>query len=99
MKGTVRQRTGWDKVAIITGASRSLGATPPSISLGQASISSLPITRIRKKLRLSSARLKRSEGRPAGFRLDTGDVRSFDGFVADVRKALQRWGRDRLIIL
>jgi hypothetical protein len=31
----------------------------------------------------------------AGFRLDTGDVRSFDGFVVEVRKTLQSWGRDR----
>ena len=31
----------------------------------------------------------------AGFRLDTGDVHAFDGFVADVRKTLHGWGRDR----
>ena len=35
-------------------------------------------------------------GRKAtGFCLDTGDTRSFDGFVAKVRKALQGWGRER----
>ena len=28
----------------------------------------------------------------ASFALDTGDVRAFDGFVADVRKTLQAWG-------
>ena len=31
----------------------------------------------------------------AGFRLDTGDVRAFDAFVAEVRKTLESWGRDR----
>jgi NAD(P)-dependent dehydrogenase (short-subunit alcohol dehydrogenase family) len=31
----------------------------------------------------------------ASFALDTGDVRALDGFVADVRKTLQAWGRDR----
>ena len=31
----------------------------------------------------------------AGFRLDTGDIHAFDGFVADVRKTLHGWGRDR----
>src|SRR5262249_58970489 len=27
--------------------------------------------------------------------LDTGDIRSFDGFVINVREVLQTWGRDR----
>ena len=31
----------------------------------------------------------------AAFRLDTGDLRAFDGFVADVHKTLESWGRDR----
>jgi hypothetical protein len=31
----------------------------------------------------------------AGFRLATGDIHAFDGFVADVRKTLRGWGRDR----
>ena len=31
----------------------------------------------------------------AGFRLDTGDIRSFDEFVVEVRKTLQGWGRER----
>ena len=36
-------------------------------------------------------------GRKAAVsRLDTGDLRAFDGFVADVRKTLQSWGRDKL---
>jgi NAD(P)-dependent dehydrogenase (short-subunit alcohol dehydrogenase family) len=35
-------------------------------------------------------------GRKAtAFRLDTGDLRAFEGFVADVRKTLQSWGRER----
>ena len=31
----------------------------------------------------------------AAFRLNAGDLRAFDGFVADVRKTLQSWGRER----
>ena len=31
----------------------------------------------------------------AGFGLDTGDTRLFDGFVAEVRRTLQGWRRDR----
>jgi NAD(P)-dependent dehydrogenase (short-subunit alcohol dehydrogenase family) len=31
----------------------------------------------------------------AGFRLDTGDIRSFDAFAADVRETLKNWGRER----
>lgn len=35
-------------------------------------------------------------GRKAlGFRLDTGDLRQFDGLVADVRVTLHRWEHDR----
>ena len=32
-------------------------------------------------------------GKAAAFRLDTGDLSAFDGFVADVRKTLESWGR------
>ena len=35
----------------------------------------------------------------AGFRLDTGDIRSFDGFATDVRKTLEGWGRDKFDFL
>ena len=31
----------------------------------------------------------------AAFRLDVGNVPAFDGFVGEVRKTLQHWGRDR----
>jgi NAD(P)-dependent dehydrogenase (short-subunit alcohol dehydrogenase family) len=34
-------------------------------------------------------------GKAAAFRLDTGDLRAFDAFVADVRKTLENWGRER----
>jgi NAD(P)-dependent dehydrogenase (short-subunit alcohol dehydrogenase family) len=39
--------------------------------------------------------IERIGGRAAGFQLDTGRVDSFDVFVANVRKTLHSWGRDR----
>ena len=38
-------------------------------------------------------------GKATAFRLDTGDLHSFDGFAADVRKTLQSWGRERFDFL
>jgi len=35
----------------------------------------------------------------AAFKLEAGDVRAFDGFVSEVRKTLQSWGRDRFDFL
>lgn len=34
-------------------------------------------------------------GKAAAIRLDTGDARAFDGFVAEVRSTLRSWGRER----
>jgi NAD(P)-dependent dehydrogenase (short-subunit alcohol dehydrogenase family) len=84
--------TSKDKVAIITGASRGLGRNT-AVNLARRGVDLiLTYHSIREKLRLSLREAEAMGRKATGFRLDTGDVRSFDGFVADVRKAPQRWG-------
>jgi NAD(P)-dependent dehydrogenase (short-subunit alcohol dehydrogenase family) len=82
-------------VAIITGGSRGLGRNT-AVNLAQRGADILFTYRVNQKEAESLIREVEDAGRKAaGFRLDTGDVRSFDGFVAEVRKALLRWGCDR----
>jgi NAD(P)-dependent dehydrogenase (short-subunit alcohol dehydrogenase family) len=88
--GTVK-----NKIAIITGGSRGLGRNT-AINLARRGVD-LIFTYHSNKTE-ADALIREAEalgGKAAGFRLDTGEIRSFDGFVADVRKTLQSWGRDR----
>ncbi len=39
--------------------------------------------------------LEATDMKAASFRLDTGDLRSFDRFVTDVRETFETWKRDR----
>jgi hypothetical protein len=66
-------------------------ATPPTISLDAAPTSSLPTTRIGEII----AEIEAIGRKAAAFRLDLGDTHSFEGFVADVRKMLGTWRRER----
>jgi len=88
--GTLEQ-----KVAIITGASRGLGRNT-AVNLARRGVDLIFTYHSNKNEAEALVRETEALGRKAaGFRLDTGDIRSFDGFVADVRKTLQSWGRDR----
>jgi len=83
------------KVAIITGASRGLGRNT-AINLARRGVDIIFSYRSNQKEAESLTREIEATGRKAAaFRLDTGDTRSFDGFVGEVRKTLQSWGRDR----
>lgn len=84
-----------NKTAIITGASRGLGRNT-AVNLAQRGVDIIFTYRSNKTEADTLVREAEALGRKAaGFQLDTGDVRSFDRFVADVRKTLQGWGRER----
>jgi NAD(P)-dependent dehydrogenase (short-subunit alcohol dehydrogenase family) len=84
-----------DKIAIVTGGSRGLGRNT-AVHLAQRGVDVIFTFRTNEKEAESLIREVEAMGRKAAsFGLDTGDVRSFDGFVAGVRKTLQAWGRDR----
>ena len=84
-----------NKIAIITGGSRGLGRNT-AINLYRRGVDLIFTYRSNQTEAESLIREAEAIGRKAAaFRLETGDVRSFDGFVADVRKALENWGRDR----
>jgi NAD(P)-dependent dehydrogenase (short-subunit alcohol dehydrogenase family) len=84
-----------NKIAIITGGSRGLGRNT-ALQLARRGVDILFTYRANKEEAESFIREAESLGRrAAAFRLDTGDVNAFDGFVAEVRETLQAWGRDR----
>jgi NAD(P)-dependent dehydrogenase (short-subunit alcohol dehydrogenase family) len=84
-----------DRIAIITGGSRGLGRNT-GVNLAARGVNVIFTYRSNQKEADSLFReVEAMETKAAGFRLDTGDVHAFDRFVADVRKALQGWGRDR----
>lgn len=83
------------RIAIVTGASRGLGRNT-ALHLAEKGIDLLITYRSNAAEAESVVTAAKELGRHAvAFQLDTGDVRTFDGFVADVRRALeQTWGRD-----
>jgi NAD(P)-dependent dehydrogenase (short-subunit alcohol dehydrogenase family) len=84
-----------DRVAIITGGSRGLGRNT-AINLARRGVDVLFTYRSNQTEADSLVReVEALKSKAAGFRLDTGDIRAFDGFMADVRKTLHGWGRDR----
>lgn len=84
-----------NRVAIITGGSRGLGRNT-AINLAQRAVDIVFSYRANQKEAESLIREVEAMGRKAaGFPLDSGDIRLFDGFVDEVRKTLQSWGRDR----
>jgi NAD(P)-dependent dehydrogenase (short-subunit alcohol dehydrogenase family) len=84
-----------DKTAIITGGSRGLGRNT-AVNLARRGVDILFTYRASEKEAESLIREVEAMGqKAASFALDTGNVHAFDGFVADVRKTLQTWGRDR----
>jgi len=70
-----------NRIAIITGGSRGLGRNT-AVNLARRGVDILFTYRANQKEAESLIREVESIGRKAaGFRLDTGDIRSFDGFV------------------
>ncbi len=84
-----------EQIAIITGGSRGLGRST-ALNLAQRGVDILFTWRANQKEAESLTREVEAMGRKAAaLRLDTGDTRLFDAFVAEVRKTLESWGRDR----
>ena len=84
-----------DRVAIITGGSRGLGRNT-AVNLARRGVSVIFTYRSNQKEADSLIREVEAMKRKAvGFRLDTGHINAFDGFVEEVRKMLHGWGRDR----
>ncbi len=80
------------KIAIITGGSRGLGRNT-ALNLAQRGIDLIFTWRANQQEGESLIREVEAIGRKAaGFRLNTGEVRAFDGFVSQARKTLQSWG-------
>ncbi|HUB30041.1 MAG TPA: SDR family oxidoreductase [Terracidiphilus sp.] len=83
------------RVAIITGGSRGLGRNT-AIHLAQRGVDVLFTYRANQKEAESLIRELETMGRKAAaLRLDTGDVRAFDAFVAEARNTLANWGVER----
>jgi NAD(P)-dependent dehydrogenase (short-subunit alcohol dehydrogenase family) len=84
-----------DKTAIITGASRGMGRNT-ALNLARRGVDVIFTYHSNKTQAESLVREIEAMGRKAAAsRLDTGDVRAFEAFVADVRKTLESWGRER----
>ena len=83
------------KIAIITGGSRGLGRNT-AVNLARRGVDLIFTYRLNQAEGENLISEIEAIGRKAAaLRLDTGDVSAFDGFVAEVRKTLQGWGRDR----
>lgn len=84
-----------NKIAIITGGSRGLGRNT-AVNLARRGVDVIFTYRSNQAEAESLSREIEALGqKSAAFRLDAGDVRSFDGFVAEVRRTLDAWGRER----
>jgi NAD(P)-dependent dehydrogenase (short-subunit alcohol dehydrogenase family) len=83
------------RIAIITGGSRGLGRNT-AIHLAQRGVDLIFTYRANQTDAESLIREIEALGqKAAAFRLDTGDVRSFDAFVVEVHRALESWGHER----
>jgi NAD(P)-dependent dehydrogenase (short-subunit alcohol dehydrogenase family) len=83
------------KIVIITGGSRGLGRNT-AINLAKRGVDVIFTWRVNEQEAEGLIRECEALGRrAAGFRLDTGEVHSFDGFVEEVLRTLQSWGRER----
>lgn len=82
-----------NKIAIITGGSRGLGRNT-AIHLARRGVDILFTYRVNQQEAESLIReTEAMERRAAGFRLDTGNIGTFDGFVTEVCNTLRSWGR------
>lgn len=84
-----------NKIAIITGGSRGLGRNT-AMNLALRGVDLLFTYRANQKEAESLIREAQAMGRKAvGIQLDTGDIRAFDAFAAEIRNTLESWGRER----
>ena len=84
-----------EKIAIITGGSRGLGRNI-AINLAKRGADLIFTWRVKQQDAESLIQELEVMGRKAaGFRLDTGEIPSFDGFVEEVVRTLQSWGCER----
>jgi NAD(P)-dependent dehydrogenase (short-subunit alcohol dehydrogenase family) len=84
-----------NKIAITTGGSRGIGRNT-AVNLARRGVDIIFTYCANQKEADSLIREIEAIGqKAAAFRLDTGDIRLFDGFVSEVRKTLQSWGQDR----
>lgn len=83
------------KTAIITGAGRGMGRNT-AVNLAKRGVDVI-FTYHSNQTEAESliSEIEAIGRKAAASRLDTGDLRAFDGFVTDVRKMLQSWGRDK----
>jgi len=83
------------KTSIITGASRGMGRNT-AINLAKRGVDVI-FTYHSNQTEAESliCEIEALGRKAAASHQDTGDLRAFDSFVADVRKTLQSWGRDR----
>jgi NAD(P)-dependent dehydrogenase (short-subunit alcohol dehydrogenase family) len=80
-----------NKIAVISGGSRGLGRNT-AVNLARRGVDILFTYRAKQKEAENLVHEVETLGRKAaGFRLDTGDISLFDGFVGEVRKTLQSW--------
>jgi NAD(P)-dependent dehydrogenase (short-subunit alcohol dehydrogenase family) len=87
------------RTAIITGASRGLGRNT-AVNLARRGVDIIFTYYAKQQEAESVVREIEAMGRKAAaFQLNTGDTRAFEGFASDVRKTLQKWGRERFDFL
>jgi NAD(P)-dependent dehydrogenase (short-subunit alcohol dehydrogenase family) len=85
-----------DKIAIITGGSRGLGRSTV-LNLAKRGVDSIFTYHSNQAEADKVSALVADTGRRAiAFQLDTGNVKTFDSFVAGVRQALAKLGAERL---
>ena len=83
------------KTAIVTGGSRGIGRNT-AMNLARRGVDVIFTYHSNQAEAESLVREVEAIGRKAAaFRLDTGDVSSFNRFVTEVRNTLENWGRDR----
>jgi NAD(P)-dependent dehydrogenase (short-subunit alcohol dehydrogenase family) len=84
------------KIAIVTGASRGLGRNT-ALNLARRGVDVILTYHSNRAEADAAVAEIAALGRKAGaFQLDTGNVAAFDGFAADVARALKDiWGRER----
>jgi NAD(P)-dependent dehydrogenase (short-subunit alcohol dehydrogenase family) len=83
------------KIAIVTGGSRGMGRNTAA-NLAKRGVDVIFTYHSNRAEAQSLIREVEAIGRKAAaFRLDTADLRAFDGFAADVRKTPESWGLDR----
>jgi NAD(P)-dependent dehydrogenase (short-subunit alcohol dehydrogenase family) len=84
-----------NRVAIITGGSRGLGRNT-AVNLARRGVDIIFTYRANQaKAESLVLEIERLGRKTAAFQLDVGNVAALDGFVGEVKKTLQRWGRDR----